>query len=142
MYSSSLIACTTQMRSESHGFQEFVGAHGEQDWTEVPDFSQGCIRALAEGCHAFDMASADPADPPSVTSARDEGAALISKWIDEHKTEAMRTPMSNAANLFELAYSLGGYTQDVNDTLPGSGLHRTQAVASGTARYSNGNPVV
>ena len=100
------------------------------------------VCALAEGCHAYDVGSPDPADPPSVTSARDEGATLITKWIDEHNIEAKQIPKSNAANLFELAYSLGGYTQDVNDTLPGNGFHRTQAVASGTARYSNGNSVV
>lgn len=97
---------------------------------------------FAEGCHAFDFGSADPADPPSVTSTRNRGAALIAQWISDYRADVQEIPLSNAANLFQLAYSLGGYTQSVNDTLPGSGTLRTQAVAAGTANYSNGATVV
>ena len=45
--------------------------------------------------------------------------------------------MSNAANLFELNYALGGYTQAVNDTLTGSTTVTNQAQLASSAKYSN-----
>jgi len=79
----------------------------------------------------------EPEDPPSVGAARDQGAALIAQWVEEYNTVKTQMPMSNAANMFDLSYALGGYTQVVNDTLSGSDTLRTQAVLEATAEYSN-----
>jgi len=90
-----------------------------------------------EGCHANDVGTPDPADPPTLTAARNQGAALIAQWVDEYNTAKTQIPMSNAANLFDLAYALGGYTQVVNDTLSGSTTLRNQAVLESSAQRSN-----
>ena len=97
--------------------------------------------SLAEGCHAYDVGISQPEDPPSVTLARQQGAALIAQWVAEYNNDKATYPMSNAANMFNLAYDLptAGYTQVVNDTLTGSNAVRTQSVLEPTAEYSNNN---
>ena len=102
--------------------------------------------ATAEGCHGYDLGDPDPADPPSVTAVRKQGAALIAQWVKEHNTMMTQLPMSNAANVFDLSYSLGGYTnpQDgINDTLPGSNTVRNQLqwYDSMSSSASNSNPI-
>ena len=77
-----------------------------------------------------------PEDPPSVTAARNQGAALIAQWVKQYNTVKTQIPLSNAANMFDLSYSLGGYTQVVNDTLTGSTLLRDQQVLNTSASYS------
>lgn len=91
----------------------------------------------AEGCHAYDVGTADPEDPPSVTAARNQGAALIAQWVKEYNTMKTQVPLSNAANMFDLSYALGGYTQEVNDTLTGSTTVRDQQLLNSSATYSN-----
>ena len=91
----------------------------------------------AEGCHAYDVGTPMPEDPPSVTAARNQGAALIGQWVKEHNIMQTQLPMSNAANMFQLNYALGGYTQVVNDTLPGSESLRNQTSLEPSAEYSN-----
>ncbi|KAL0046716.1 hypothetical protein WJX82_008183 [Trebouxia sp. C0006] len=93
--------------------------------------------AVYEGCHAYDVGTPYPEDPPSVTAARNQGAALIAQWVQEYNTVKTQIPLSNAANMFDLSYSLGGYTQMVNDTLTGSTLLRDQQVLNTSASYSN-----
>jgi len=93
--------------------------------------------ASAEGCHGYDVGTPYPEDPPSVTAARNQGAALIAQWVQEYNTVKTQIPLSNAANMFDLSYSLGGYTQVVNDTLTGSTLLRDQQVLNTSASYSN-----
>ena len=93
--------------------------------------------ACAEGCHAYDVGTPYPEDPPSVTAARNQGAALIAQWVKQYNTVKTQIPLSNAANMFNLSYSLGGYTQVVNDTLTGSTLLRDQQVLNSSASYSN-----
>lgn len=93
--------------------------------------------ASAEGCHAYDVGTPDPEDPPSVTAARNQGAALIAQWVKQYNTVKTQIPLSNAANMFDLSYSLGGYTQVVNDTLTGSTSFRDQQVLNSSASYSN-----
>ncbi len=78
-----------------------------------------------------------PEDPPSVTAARNQGAALIAQWVKQYNTVKTQIPLSNAANMFDLSYSLGGYTQVVNDTLTGSTSFRDQQVLNSSASYSN-----
>lgn len=96
-----------------------------------------CV-AIAEGCHAYDMASASPEDPPSVTSARDQGAKLITQWVQQYNSAKTVLPMSNAADLFELPYSLGGFTTSVNDTLTGSKSFTSQQSLEPSASFSTG----
>ena len=84
------------------------------------------------------MGSALPEDPPSVTSARDQGAKMISQWVDQYNRAKMTVPLSNAADLFELSYSLGGYTSIVNDTLAGSGSFTSQQSLEPLANVSTG----
>ena len=89
----------------------------------------------------------DPLDPPSVTAVRQQGAALIAQWVREHNTMKTQTPMSNAANVFDLSYLLGGYTnplESINDTLPGSDNVRNQLqwYDSMNSSASNSNPTV
>lgn len=91
----------------------------------------------AEGCHAYDVGPAMPEDPPSVTAARNQGAALIAQWVKEYNSMQTQLPTSNAANMFQLNYALGGYTQVVNDTLPGSESLRNQTLLEPSAEYSN-----
>ena len=91
----------------------------------------------AEGCHAYDVGTPYPEDPPSVTAARNQGAALIGQWVKQYNTVKTQIPLSNAANMFDVSYSLGGYTQVVNDTLTGSTLFRNQQVLNVSASYSN-----
>jgi len=91
----------------------------------------------AEGCHAYDVGTPMPEDPPSVTAARNQGAALIAQWVQEYIVMQTQLPMSNAANMFQLNYALGGYTQVVNDTLPGSEILRNQTLLEPSAEYSN-----
>lgn len=91
----------------------------------------------ADGCHAYDFNTADPEDPPSVQAARQQGAALIAQWVQEYNTAKAQVPLSNAANLFELPYALGGYTSPVDDTLAGSTVTRNQTVLASSASYSN-----
>ncbi|DBA80617.1 hypothetical protein WJX77_006015 [Trebouxia sp. C0004] len=93
--------------------------------------------AVYEGCHAYDMGTPYPEDPPSVTAARKQGAALIGQWVKQYNTVKTQIPLSNAANMFVLSYSLGGYTQVVNDTLAGSTSFRNQQVLNSSASYSN-----
>ena len=95
------------------------------------------VDVSAEGCHAYDVGTPYPEDPPSVTAARNQGAALIGQWVKEYNTVKTQIPLSNAANMFDLSYSLGGYTQVVNDTLSGSTLFRDQQVLNSSASYSN-----
>ena len=93
--------------------------------------------ASAEGCHAYDVGTPYPEDPPSVTAARNQGAALIAQWVKQYNTVKTQIPLSNAANMFDLSYSLGGYTQEVNDTLTNSTFVRDQQVLNSSASYSN-----
>ena len=56
-----------------------------------------------------------------------------------------KIPMSNAANVFDLSYSLGGYTnpqEGINNTLPGSNNVRNQLqwYDSVGSSASNSNP--
>ncbi|KAL0021289.1 hypothetical protein WJX79_009826 [Trebouxia sp. C0005] len=89
--------------------------------------------AVHEGCHAYDVGPAMPEDPPSVTAARNQGAALIAQWVKEYNSMQTQLPTSNAANMFQLKYALGGYTQVVNDTLPGSESLRNQTLLEPSA---------
>ncbi len=91
----------------------------------------------AEGCHAYDVGPPMPEGPPSVTAARNQGVALIAQWVEEYNVMQTQLPMSNAANMFQLNYALGGYTQIVNDTLPGSESLRNQTLLEPSAEYSN-----
>lgn len=84
--------------------------------------------STAEGCHAYDMSSASPADPPSVIIAREQGIKLIGQWVEEYNILKTQLPLSNAADLFELSYALGEYTDVVNDTLVGSETFTRQYV--------------
>ena len=93
---------------------------------------------IAEGCHAYDMGSAHPEDPSSVTSARDQGARLISQWVDQFNSAKTTVPLSNGADLFELSYSLGGYIDIVNDTLAGSESFTSQQSLEPSANISTG----
>lgn len=101
------------------------------------NISATIIAAVYEGCHAYDVGTPYPEDPPSVTAARNQGAALIAQWVKQYNTVKTQFPLSNAANMFNLSYSLGGYTQVVNDTLTGSTSFRTQQVLNSSASYSN-----
>ena len=92
---------------------------------------------LAEGCHACDFGEADPADTASVRASRQQGQALIAQWVQQYNTAKTTVPLSNAANLFGLAYNLGGYISPVNDTLPGSTTQRNASVLQPSAVYSN-----
>ena len=83
------------------------------------------------------MGTPEPEDPPSVTTARNQGAALIAQWVKEYNTVKTQIPLSNAANMFDLSYALGGYTQEVNDTLTGSTSVRNQQLLNSSAIYSN-----
>ena len=96
-----------------------------------------CV-VIAEGCHAYDMGSVHPEDPSSVTSARDQGARLISQWVDQFNTAKTTVPLSNGADLFELSYSLGGYIDIVNDTLAGSESFTSQQSLEPSANISTG----
>ena len=93
---------------------------------------------VADGCHAYDFGPSYPEDPPSVQAVRQQGAALISQWVQQYNTLKTQVPLSNAANLFNLSYALGGYTSPVNDTLNGSTVTRNQSVLEPSATYSNG----
>ena len=102
--------------------------------------------AIAEGSHGYDIGDTDPADPPSLTAVRKQGAALIAQWVKEHNTMKTQLPMSNAANVFDLSYSLGAYTnpqEGINDTLPGSDHVRNQLQWYDTmsSSASNSNPI-
>ena len=57
--------------------------------------------------------------------------------MSEYNKAQTSVPMSNAANLFELNYALGGYTQAVNDTLTGSTTVTNQTQLASSAKYSN-----
>lgn len=96
-----------------------------------------CV-VIAEGCHAYDMGPSYPEDPPSVTAARDQGAILISQWVEQYNSAKTSVPLSNAADLFELSYSLGGYTDVVNDTLAGSESFTSQDYLEPSASLSTG----
>lgn len=91
----------------------------------------------AEGCHAYDFGPAYPEDPPSVGAARTQGATLIGQWVDAYNKAKTTVPLSNAADLFELSYSLGGYTQVVNDTLSGSQAFTSQLALEPYSTSSN-----
>lgn len=91
----------------------------------------------AEGCHTYDMGSAAPEDPPSVTASRKEGVRLIRQWVDEFNTAKATVPLSNAADLFDLSYSLGGYTDAVPDILGGQDP-TTQESLELSSSFSNG----
>lgn len=105
--------------------------------TVGPDHAQGVL-SLAEGCHAYDLGPAYPEDPPSVTAAREQGAKLISQWVEQYNSAKTTMPLSNAADLFELSYSLGGYTDVVNDTLAGSESFTRQDFLEPSANLSTG----
>ncbi len=96
----------------------------------------------AEGRHCGDFSLPEAADAPDVIAARNQGAAYIAQWAQEWNTAVMQIPTSNAADLFNLNYTLGGYTQVVNDTLPGSSSFRDARVLEPTAEYSNGADVI
>lgn len=102
-----------------------------------PDGTQQVV-SFAEGCHGYDMSPASPEDPPSVIAAREQGTKLISQWVEQYNSAKTTMPLSNAADLFELSYSLGGYTEVVNDTLPGSESFSRQDVLEPSANLSNG----
>jgi hypothetical protein len=53
--------------------------------TELPKGSNPSIvtRTIAMGAHHFDLRSAHPMDPPSVTAVRNEEKEHMIKWIDE-----------------------------------------------------------
>ncbi|KAL3145923.1 hypothetical protein ABBQ38_015287 [Trebouxia sp. C0009 RCD-2024] len=90
-----------------------------------------------EGCHTYDMGSAAPEDPPSVTASREEGVRLIRQWVDEYNTAKASVPLSNAADLFDLSYSLGGYIDAVPDIL-GSQSPENQESLEPSSSLSNG----
>ena len=96
-----------------------------------------CV-VVAEGCHGYDLGSAHPEDPPSVTTARDQGATLISQWVKQYNSAKTVLPLSNAADLFELSYTLGGYIDIVNDTLAGSESFTSQQSLEPSANLSTG----
>ena len=79
----------------------------------------------------------DPEDPPSVTAVRNQGVRWIGTWVAEYNAAKQLVPLSNAADLFNLNYAQGGYTQNVNDTLAGSQTGRTQLLLEPSAAYSN-----
>lgn len=91
----------------------------------------------AEGCHAYDFGSPYPEDPPSVGAARTQGIILIEKWVDAYNKAKTTVSLSNAADLFELSYSLGGYTPAVDDTLSGSEAFTSQLVLKPYSTLSN-----
>ena len=91
----------------------------------------------AEGCHSYDMGPALPEDPPSVTASREEGVRLIRQWVDEYNRAKTTVPLSNAADLFELSYALGGYTDVVPDLLGGQ-IPENQESLEASASLSNG----
>ena len=93
--------------------------------------------SIAEGCHAYDMSPASPVDPPSVIRAREQGIKLINQWVEEYNILKTQLPLSNAADLFELSYSLGGYTDVVNDTLVGSEAFTRQDILEPSATVTN-----
>ena len=95
------------------------------------------VLPCAEGCHAYDMGSATPEDPPSVTASREEGVRLIRQWVDEYNRAKATVPLSNAADLFELSYSLGGYTDVVPDLL-GSQIPENQESLEPSSSLTNG----
>ena len=94
---------------------------------------------IAEGCHGYDLATPDATDPASVTAARYQGATLINQWVDDYNAAKAKLPLSNAADMFQLEYAVGGYVSWVDDTLPGSatGLFQNQSIFQSNASYSN-----
>lgn len=101
---------------------------------------RGCAQHLlscAEGCHTYDMGSAAPEDPPSVTASRQQGVRLIGQWVNEYNRAKATVPLSNAADLFELSYSLGGYTDAVPGLL-GDGNSANQELLESSASFGNG----
>lgn len=103
------------------------------------DMCQVRMHALvhAEGAHGQDTSDIDPADAPSVAEARRQGTQNINTWIAEHNEAIASIPTSNAADLFDLDFVLGGYTSVWNDTLPGSNSSRSTASLNSTAALSN-----
>ena len=95
--------------------------------------------ANAEGAHGQDANVADPADAASVNEARQQGTQNIMKWIAEYKSALTAVPTSNAADLFDLNFALGGYTSIWNNTLTGSNSSRSTASLNASATMSNAN---
>lgn len=101
------------------------------------NISSTIIASVYEGCHACDFGEPDPADTASVKASRQQGQALITQWVQQYNTAKTTIPLSNPANLFGLAYNLGGYISPVDDTLPGSTTQRNASVLQPSAKYSN-----
>ena len=91
----------------------------------------------AEGAHAQDLNEAQPEDAPTVNQVRQQGFQNIISWIGEYNEAILREPTSNAADLFDLNYALGGYTSIWNDTLPGSNTSITTVSLNASAPLSN-----
>lgn len=105
-----------------------------------------CLRNFfchfAEGPHAYDFSPARPEDHSSVGAARSQGANLIGQWVAEYNTAKTTVPLSNAADLFQLSYNLGGYIKLVNYTLNGSASFTNQSMLKASSNYSNGPDAV
>ena len=86
-----------------------------------------CTVCPAEGAHAFDQSSSDPGEPPSVIIARQQALQNIKQWLEQHNAQKTELPTSNAANLFDLDFALGGYTSALNYTFAGSNSRSTVA---------------
>lgn len=84
------------------------------------------------------MGSANDLDDPSVGVTRSQGFQLIDQWTQQYNEAKQTVPLSNGADLFALSYPLGGYTEVVNDTLPGSNSLTSQSVLAASATYSAG----
>lgn len=78
-----------------------------------------------------------PEDAPTVNQVRQQGFQNIMTWIGEYNEAIARVPTSNAADLFDLNYALGGYTSIWNDTLPGSNTSLTTVSLNASAPLSN-----
>ena len=72
-----------------------------------------------------------------MTRVREQGKQNILAWIAEYNANLVNLPTSNAADLFDLNFALGGYTSIWNDTLPGSNTSRNTASLNTTATVTN-----
>ena len=88
---------------------------------------------LVEGAHGEDLYSSVPEDLPSVLQARAQGLQNIKRWVAQHNADRTAAPMSNAADIFDLKFALGGYTSMFNDTFAGSNSSRTITGLQATA---------